>query len=322
MNKTKKIKIALLMPYFGKWPEWIDLFFNSCEKNEFIDYYFFTDCPIPERYADNLKFKSLTFADYCQIVSTRLNIDFHPKSAYKLCGLRPFYAHVHKDLLEEYDFWGFGDLDVIWGDIHSFYTDKMLKYYNVFSTHSDRCSGHLSIIRNNEHYRELCFKIKDWKSKLLDDTFYALDEQDLSYLVYPETYFFYKVYRRFLRKILHLNWRNEWVVYYKTMPILNALTFMRLRKLYFKEQHTTPWLSDDGLTWKDDADTWYYNKGEVTNNKTSKKYIYIHFMIFKKNQFRQNWYWKDNFYKLPSNCNFSDSVVISKDGISIATDIQ
>ena len=71
----------------------------------------------------------------------------------------------------------------------------LLLQQNVFSTHSDRCSGHLSIIRNNEHYRELCFKIKDWKSKLLDDTFYALDEQDLYYLVYPETYFFYKVYK-------------------------------------------------------------------------------------------------------------------------------
>jgi hypothetical protein len=192
--KEKTHKIALIMPYFGKYPEWIDLYFYSCEQNKTIDFYFFTDCEVPENHADNLIFQKISFADYCKMVSEKLQIDFSPESPYKLCDLKPFYGFLYKDLLENYDFWGFGDVDVIWGNIKKFYTEDMLKQYNIFSTHADRLSGHLAIIRNNQKYRELCFKIKNWKIKLTAQNNFALDENDFSSLIFPESKFIKKFY--------------------------------------------------------------------------------------------------------------------------------
>ncbi len=306
------MKIAIIIPYFGEWPVWIDLYFFSCSKNEEIDWFFFTDCEIPATYSSNLHFIETSFYDYCQLASERLNIEFYPADPYKLCGLKPFYGYIHQDVIAEYDFWGFGDVDIIWGNIKKFYTDKMFEKYDVFSSHADRVSGHLAILRNTWYYRELCFKIKDWQSKLQHVEAIPLDEADFSWLVYPQSKYINKLYSKILRRLL--NWRNAWVFYYTLVPVLNFLLFTSRRRLYFKEQHTTPILSDDGLTCKHDADTWYYYNGELTNNKTNKEYIYLHFMIFKHNLYRKNYYWTDKFYHLPTVINSNKRIIVNKAG--------
>jgi len=307
------VKIAIIIPYFGEWPEWIDLYFLSCSENPEIDWFFFTDCEIPASFSSNLHFIEISFNSYCNRASEKLQIDFYPSSPYKLCGLKPFYGFIHYDLIAEYDFWGFGDIDIIWGNIKKFYTDEMFEKYDVFSSHADRISGHLAIFKNTAFYRDLCFKIKDWQAKLQDAEALALDEADFSWLIYPESKFINKFYSKVIRRLL--NWRDAWVFYYNMVPVINYLLFTRFRRLYFKEQHTTPILSDDGLTCKHDADTWFYSNGELTNNKTNKEYIYLHFMIYKKNSFRKNYFWKENFYQLTKELSGNNKIIVSKSGI-------
>jgi hypothetical protein len=60
-----KNKIAIIIPYFGKWPEWIELYFYSCSKNECIDWYFFTDCEGIKTQYPNVHFEKMFFSDYC-----------------------------------------------------------------------------------------------------------------------------------------------------------------------------------------------------------------------------------------------------------------
>lgn len=305
-------RIAIIIPYFGKWPEWIDLYLFSCAHNSEIDWHFFTDCEIKIK-GDNIFFYSISFFDYCKLVSDRLKINFKPNSAYKLCDLKPFLGYIHAEIILEYKFWGFGDVDVVWGNIKEFYTDKLLNQYDVFSTHADRLSGHLAILRNNKRLVESCFKIKNWKEKLELENNLALDETEFSSLLYPSSKYIRKFYGRIIRRIL--NWRDAWILYYNIMPFINFIFRIKHRKLYLKEQHTTPILSDDGLSCKHDADTWYYMNGEITNNKTSQKYIYLHFMIYKKNVFREKYYWKAPFFLVPKVYDYSKGVLITKDGI-------
>ena len=307
-----KNRIAVLMPYFGKWPPWIDLYFYSCKKNSNIDWYFITDCEIPVEKVNNLYFVNKSFQQYNEEVSERLNFKFNPSSPYKLCGLRPFYAILHADIIQGYEFWGYGDVDIIWGNISSFYTENMLDKFDVFSTHADRLSGHFTLIRNNTYYNNLCYKIKNWKDKLISSDAIALDERDFSWLIYPETRFVKLIYSKIIYKIF--NWRDAWVFYNYLLPVFNIISFSRLRKIYFKEQHTTPILSHDGLTCKHDADTWYYKEGKITNNKTTNEYIYLHFMILKKNGIRTDHYWNDKYYLLEKDYDFSKGVQISKTG--------
>jgi hypothetical protein len=303
-------KIGIIIPYFGKWPEWIDLYFKSCSFNSFIDWHFFTDCDVPSVNTDNIYFHSSTFSDYCRTVSNKLEITFHPENPYKLCGLRPFYALIHKDLLAKYDFWGWGDVDVIWGDIGSFYTESVLKKYDVLSTHADRLSGHLTIIRNTPKYTELCFQIKNWQEKLANPNPIPMDEQDFSWLFYPESRYITKFYSKVIRRFF--NWRNAWVIYYSIMPFVNLMIGTKHRNLLLQERHTTPILGEDGLTFEYDTDLWFYKDGKIINSKTGKESIYLHFMIYKKNSFRENYFWKEHFYRLDSD--LSKGVKISKSG--------
>jgi hypothetical protein len=310
MNKT-----ALIMPYFCKFPEWIDLYFYSCEQNRNIDFYFFTDCEIPENNAVNLIFKQISFADYCKMVSEKLNIDFCPKSAYKLCDLKVFYGYLHSDILEGYDFWGFGDVDVVWGEIAKFYTEKMTAKYDVFSTHADRLSGHLAIIRNTQKYRELCFKIKNWKEKLSDEKNYALDETDFTNLLYPESFFIRKFYTKILCKICRK--REPWVVYFTLTPYINKMLFWRSNKLCFREMHTTPYLNGRYKGDEDDSDTWVYKNGKIINLRNQKEYIYLHFMVFKKNSFKKDYFWKENFYHIEKSKIADNTISIDTQGFYI-----
>jgi len=298
-----KNRIIIIIPYFGKWPVWFDLYLKSCAFNNFIDWYFFTDCTLPDNKPDNVFFEHLTFEKYCDIVSEKLNIDFHPQSAYKLCGLKPFYGYIHADIIECYEFWGFGDVDAIWGDMKKFYTDKLLSEFDVFSTHADRISGHLTIIRNQFKYTKLCFEIPNWKEKLLDNRFYPLDEQEFSWLLYPESRFFSKVYAKLIRKLF--NWRDAWVIYYSIMKFANSVMHIKRKNLYFKEQHTTPILYPDGLSFRYDSDSWEYRNGEIINAKTGKSHMYLHFMIFKPNSFREDYIWRniDTIYRVDTEIN-------------------
>ena len=48
--------IALIVPYFGKWPIWFEAHLLSIEANKTINWLFFTDCEIPDVYPKNIRF--------------------------------------------------------------------------------------------------------------------------------------------------------------------------------------------------------------------------------------------------------------------------
>lgn len=67
-----KYKVAQIIPYFGKWPEWIELYFYSCSRNPNIDFIFYTDCPLPKQQYPNTIFHQCSYQRYSQIVSTTI----------------------------------------------------------------------------------------------------------------------------------------------------------------------------------------------------------------------------------------------------------
>jgi len=97
------------------------------------------------------------------MVSIKLNIKFSASnSAYKLCDLKPFYGLIHKEDLARYEFWGFGDIDLIYGDLSSVIDEETLSRYDFISLHSERVSGHLFLMRNIAESNKLCLKIPNW----------------------------------------------------------------------------------------------------------------------------------------------------------------
>src|SRR5471032_2033341 len=94
-------RILFLIPYFGQWPFWMPFFLESFRRNTDIDWLLFSDCGIPENLPPNVTVETMSFGDYCGLVSRRLNIDFAPDAAYKLCDIKPALGHIHADRSEE-----------------------------------------------------------------------------------------------------------------------------------------------------------------------------------------------------------------------------
>jgi hypothetical protein len=276
--------IAIIMPYFGKWPQWADLFFSSCQYNNDIDFLFYTDCEPPESASsDNIKFHQTTFHDYCQRVSDTLKIDFHTQRTYKLCDLKPFYGYIHQEELKGYDFWGFGDMDLVWGDIRSFYTDEVLSRYDVLSTHADRLSGHLGLFRNNKKYTELPFKQNRWQELLMTQENVLFDEHYMTLLLHPAARWLWKIRKAvFLR---YARWfKNDWMAYNQFCTHSNRFLSLNHRRILFFERNTTPWAGGYQLEKK-----WRYSDGHVTDMTTGEDLIYLHFYALKKK-------WNGDYY--------------------------
>src|SRR5205085_7470100 len=173
-----KHKLAIVIPYFGAWPVWMNFFIESCRWNRDIDWLLFSDNNPPENRCSNVRHVRLSFADYVSLISEALDIRFAPRDPYKLCDVRPALPFVHRSLLGSYDFVGFGDLDVIYGDLRSFYDDAALDSYDLLSTHANRISGHLCLMRNDDRMIGAFKQIRGWRELFEQDQHAGTDERD------------------------------------------------------------------------------------------------------------------------------------------------
>ena len=270
-------KIAILIPYFGTLPPWADLFFLSCQQNNTIDFHFFTDQDLTQYQSSNIHVVRTSLSDYCAAASKKLGVAFTPIAPYKLCDLKPFYGLVHADLLQagRYAFWGFGDIDLIWGDLRTFLTDQLLTDYDIISNHSDRLSGHLCLLRNSDYHRNLCLKIHHWQQLLTDQKNHALDEQALTLTVYPAARMLWKIHTKLF---FRLPLKNEWLSYVRFCTLANQILLPRRRRLLLKEGYTTPFESD--LT--DPTAAWQYRDGRMYDCRTGRELPYLHFLCLKR----------------------------------------
>ncbi|MBU2706238.1 hypothetical protein KCM76_09585 [Zooshikella marina] len=250
--------IAIIIPYFGQWPEWIDLYIESCKHNPTIDWLLFSDCPPPNNTAKNVKLTYISFQDYKKKISDALDINFEDADPYKLCDIKPALGFIHQDEIKHYDYYGFGDIDVIYGDIRSFYNEQVLTH-NLISTHWDRISGHLALFKNTQKNRTAFKLIKNWQQFMADTKHHGIDESKFS-----KIYLRHKKYSAWLRKCY---------------AMFNAYN----RNCYFKEQYSTilsPILWINGS--EEHPTVWYWKSGKLTNNTDGdREFLYLHFMNLK-----------------------------------------
>ena len=146
-------RIVLIIPYFGKWPIWFDAHLISIKSNPSIDWLFFTDCPIPNYAPSNCRFIKSSMGEMEQLFSSKTEISTVLKKPYKLCDFKPAYGHIFEDYIHEYEFWGFTDIDIIWGNIAQYITENMLSTYEIINSRKKLIGGHFCIFRNTKELK-------------------------------------------------------------------------------------------------------------------------------------------------------------------------
>jgi hypothetical protein len=259
MEEQASPRICFLIPYFGRWPFWMPLFLESCRMNSDIDWQFFSDCGIPTNLPGNVRIQSIGYSDYCALVAHRLEIAFQPENPYKLCDIKPALGHIHEDHLVGYDFWAFGDIDLIYGQLRDYFTDQRLFRYDLISNHARRISGHLTLIRNTPRMCQAFMHIPNWRQRFCGPH-QALDEG-----AFTRIFLWRKNFPKPLFKFVGLF--NPW-----------------RRSSDFREVYSTP---NAGIAWtdgsKDFPRRWFWRKGHLSNDKdVGREFPYLHFLAWKK----------------------------------------
>lgn len=121
--------IIVILPYFGRLPEMFPFWLASCQLNSTVDFLVVTDQKI-EGTTPNVRVVMSSLAEVKHRLEQRLGMDVWLERAYKLCDLKPLYGDIFREYVDGYDFWGYCDCDLVFGDIRRFLTDELLERYD------------------------------------------------------------------------------------------------------------------------------------------------------------------------------------------------
>lgn len=277
-------RVVIIIPYFGKFPVWFDLYLFSCSRQKDVDFLFYTDCDhsIYPQY-DNVIYHDMQYDEYCKLASDFLGVNFYPENPYKICDLRPYLAQIHEKDISKYEWWGYADVDVVYGDLSILINQRLLAKYDIITTHADRLAGHFTIIRKSSKYTTIGYQIDDWRRKLESPLGLGVDEHDYTKIVRPGVIGLFKLYRG-INRIFKVD-------LYDFFKIPNWV-LSKFSRLFIKEYHTSD-KPKDGEIWTYDLDS------GILMDPCGKSLPYLHFLFFKKTPF---WapihYWKDGFWKV------------------------
>lgn len=166
-------KIALVLPYFGKFKNYFPLWVNSCRNNPTIDWFIYTDQSFDFLLPANIFVKKISFNQFKEKLQNIFDFTICLDKPYKLCDFKPTYGLALKEELKNYDFWGYCDCDLIFGDIRKFVTEEILNKYDKLFTR-----GHFSLYKNTEEVNSFFKKQQyhDYKEVLQSPKSFAFDE--------------------------------------------------------------------------------------------------------------------------------------------------
>ena len=155
--------IVVIFPYFGTLPVQYKMWRASALQNPSVDFMFFTDADVEP--ADNIIVYKMQFGEFRELIQNVLDFPIALDRPYILCDFKPVYGEALQKFISHYDVWGYGDLDVVYGDIRAFFTEEVLAKYKYFLGY-----GHLTLYNNDEdtnsYYKKLVSGYQDYRKSL------------------------------------------------------------------------------------------------------------------------------------------------------------
>lgn len=134
-----------IIPYFGKFNNYFNLFLNSCKYNCEYDWLIFTDDRTSYSYPENVTVHYMTFEEMKDLIQLKFDFKISLEHPYKLCDYRPAYGYIFESYIKGYPFWGYCDTDLIWGRLGNFINENDLSRYDKLGI-----LGHGTLLRNRE----------------------------------------------------------------------------------------------------------------------------------------------------------------------------
>jgi hypothetical protein len=168
--------VCLVVCYFGAPPAWINHYLLSCAYNPSIDFLLFTDQDNFPATPRNVRLERLDAAAFNALATRKLGFPVSLSRPYKLCDFKPTYGHLFEDRLAGWDYWGYADVDVIYGDVRRFLSLAKFDRFDIFSARKEFLAGHFSLFRNSSRMRVLYQQSRNYRSTLQCPETLSFDE--------------------------------------------------------------------------------------------------------------------------------------------------
>jgi len=170
-------KIALIIPWYGKIPDYFPFFIKGLEFNQdVLDILFFTDIDISYPTPNNFIKINLSWDELVKRLREKIDPDVNIKNPYKLCDFKPMYGRIFETEIKNYDYWGYGDIDLIYGNLKVFLPFDGIENYDVITFRENILHGAFSIFKNNELLINLYKKTNKLKEIVTNVNYIGFDE--------------------------------------------------------------------------------------------------------------------------------------------------
>ena len=149
-------KCVLILPYFGKFKNYFDMFLMSCAVNNKINWLVISDQHCPKK-CDNVQWINMEFKEFKNLIQKKFDFSISLNKPYKLCDYKPTYGYVLEEYIKEYDYWGYCDCDLIFGNLNKILVPLLNEYYDKLFA-----AGHLTIYKNNKKNNRRFMKKNIW----------------------------------------------------------------------------------------------------------------------------------------------------------------
>ena len=139
------MKITLINCYFGKLPNYFSLWLQSCGANPKVDFLFVTDS-ILDAYdvPENIHIVHNNWEELLKKIEAKFPFKIEINTPYKLTDFKPAYGYIFEEELSDSDYWGYCDIDLIFGDVLKFIAPRIEEGYEKIYR-----LGHLTILKNS-----------------------------------------------------------------------------------------------------------------------------------------------------------------------------
>lgn len=293
------IKISIIIPFYGPFPDYLNYFLLCTSYNSKIDWLIFTDQEKPAFCPKNVIYYHLSIDSFNKLTTSKLGFNIEINNPYKLCDLKPTYGLIFEDFIKEYDFWGYSDIDLFLGNIVKFITPNKLNETDILSTYDSFISGSFCLFRNSGKINTLFRLNRDFASILLDQKYIGFDENikrkeiqglSLKKLVYFILFILQSVIKFNFYSFSFSEFRYQFQWYYKKISVqkgvpldMTEIVFSNSKLLKLKSLFLPIMLSDSYFN-RISIKKWniYWNNGRLYNKNSGKEIFGFHFRESKK----------------------------------------
>lgn len=149
-------RACCILVYFGHFNCYFQQWLNSCAINKTIDWLIVTDDKSQFYLPQNARLIYTGFKDVQDKIYSIWGRNVRIETPYDLCVYRVAYHRIFPELITGYDYWGFCDCDLIWGNISVAIEEPMQNGFDKISWR-----GHFTLFRNDETINDVYTKEVD-----------------------------------------------------------------------------------------------------------------------------------------------------------------